>query len=207
VKCDAQGNEIARFSRPDLGVPDRINVYDPMRILLHYTGFNQIVLLDNRLNPIMEPINLFELGLVDVPCVAIADENFLWLYDQASDRLIKLNMREMKITFRTPPITQLLGLENQPLRIRTNVRGLFILMEEGLAAFDAMGNFIGFTPLVGLNDIHLRKDDWLASKGLKLYSSKDQNRIPLPKCEHWTLDNENLIYSSDKRVFSIPLLP
>jgi hypothetical protein len=80
-------------------------------------------------------------------------------------------------------------------------------MEEGLAAFDAMGNFIGFTPLVGLNDIHLRKDDWLASKGLKLYSSKDQNRIPLPKCEHWTLDNENLIYSSDKRVFSIPLLP
>ena len=132
VKTDEHGLEIARFSCPDLGIPSQVQVQDPMRVLLHYAEFNQMLLLDNRPTPIRPALSFFDLGMADVPCAALTDEHFLWLFDQASDRLIKMDMRRTQIVFRTPPITQLLQEESRILGLRCNVRGVYLLVEKGL---------------------------------------------------------------------------
>ena len=202
VKTDGSGQELARFSRPDLGVPDRINVYDPMRILLFYPGFNQLIILDNQLNPIVPPISLFDWGLVDVPCAAIADENNLWLYDQVADRLLKMDVRDGRQLFSTPPLTQLIGQENQPLRLRTNVRGLLVLMEEGIARFDAMGNFSVFSPLPHVpEDLHLRDQSYTLSMQQTIMTEEGQGLHHLEEQAHWTDDGERLYWTEGKAVW------
>lgn len=211
IKTDQEGNEIARFSRPDLGMPEIINVYDPMRVLLHYPEFNQVVVLDNRLNLRFPPVELFSLGFVDVPCVALADENFLWLYDQVKDQLVKLDMRRMQIVFRTPPLTQLLERETEPLLMRSNVRGVFFLMKEGLARFDAMGNWMGFIPASDIDDLHIVDDAWTFSRKGQItrangYTAQGMSVNSTMEFIHWTTDGQRVYLSDGKSIAVTPLL-
>lgn len=202
IKTDRSGQELARFSRPDLGIPDRINVYDPMRILLFYRNFNLLLVLDNQLNLITAPISLFDWGLVDVPCAALADENYLWLYDQVSDRLLKVDLRDGRSVFRSPPLTQLVGRENQPLRLRTNVRGLFVLLEEGVAVFDAMGNFSAFVPQTSpTDDLHLRAQGYLLSAAGVIQTAEGKEVQRLPPNAHWTDDGERLYWTEGRKIW------
>lgn len=206
VKVDEDGEEIAQFSRPDLGTPDHIQVYDPLRILLHYSAFNQIILLDNRLNPLTEGTSLFELGLVDVPCSAMADENFIWVFDQVSDRLMKVDIRVPEISFRTPPLTQLIKQESSFILMRSNVRGVVVLVDKGVIEFDAMGNFSRFTPYEEADDLHLLDQGWIVSKDGELWKSGKKKISTMPTGSHWSVSAQSVIFGKDKQVFSLPIL-
>jgi hypothetical protein len=206
VKTDEDGNEISRFSRPDLGIPDHVQVYDPMRILLHYSAFNQIILLDNRLNPLTEAISFFNLGLVDVPSSALADENFVWAYDQVYDQLLKIDIRVPEVSFRTPPITQLIQKESTFIQLRSNVRGVVILVDKGVIEFDAMGNFSSFTSFDSGDDLHLIENGWILSTKGALHRKKKSKVLTIPFKSSWSISSQSVIFSIDKQVFSSPVV-
>jgi hypothetical protein len=207
VKTDEHGLEIARFSRPDLGIPSQVQVQDPMRVLLHYPEFNQMLLLDNRLNAIQPALSFFDLGMADVPCAALTDEHFLWLFDQASDRLIKMDMRRTQIVFRTPPITQLLQEESRILGLRCNVRGVYLLVEKGLLEFDTMGNFVRRISVGGANSFSLGRTIWWVADQEGHLRSSTKIELELPKGAAWSGTDGQLYYADGGTLYKLLFSP
>ena len=207
IKTDEYGLEIARFSRPDLGIPSQVQVQDPMRVLLHYPEFNQMLLLDNRLNPIRPALSFFDLGMADVPCAALTDEHFLWLFDQASDRLLKMDMRRMEIVFRTPPITQLLQEESRILGLRCNVRGVYLLLETGLVEFDTMGNFVRRIPVDAAESFSLGRTIWWVADQEGLVRSSTKLELELPKGAAWSGTDGQLFRADGGTLYKLLFSP
>jgi hypothetical protein len=169
VKVDPEGEEMGRFSRPDLGTPTVINVYDPMRVLLYYKDFNIVIVLDNRLNPLYPPLDLLKEGYVDVPALALADEFNLWLYDQLQDRVLRMDMRDRKVRFQSLPLTQLIQRESQVSLMRSHVDGMVVLTDQGPLLFDNLGNFKAFYPLPSMEDAHWTGKRWILSNGKSFF--------------------------------------
>ena len=207
IKTDEYGLEIARFSRPDLGIPAQVQVQDPMRVLLHYPEFNQLLLLDNRLNPIRPALSFFDIGMADVPFAALSDEHFLWLFDQGSDRLIKMDMRRMEIVFRTPPITQLLQEESRILGLRCNVRGIYLLVEKGLIEFDTMGNFVRRIPVDGAESFSLGRTNWWVADEEGLVRSSKKLKLALPKGAAWSGTDEQFFRTDGGTLYKLLFSP
>ncbi len=138
-KYDAEGRRIARFSKPEYGIPDRIDVSDPLRVMLHYKLFQRLVWLDNRLNPLGQELATDLLGFADIGCAAPIDEWTLWLYDQTRDELIKYDLNRRNIRFRSPSITQLFERESKVFGIAAGVDRLILATDAGRLEFDRFG--------------------------------------------------------------------
>jgi hypothetical protein len=79
--------ESFEYKNISLGKPTKIDVQNPLKILLFYENFNTIILLDNQLSE-TQKINLSE---NDVPIVAnamgIASQNRLWIYNSLTQKI------------------------------------------------------------------------------------------------------------------------
>lgn len=79
--------ESFEYKNISLGKPTKIEVQNPLKIILFYENFNTIVLLDNQLSE-TQKINLSE---NDVPIIAtatgIASQNRLWIYNSLTQQI------------------------------------------------------------------------------------------------------------------------
>jgi len=209
IKTDLKGKELARFSRPDLGKPDAINVYDPMRLSLHYKTFNQVLLLDNQLNQSEQALNLLDLGFSDVPCVALADDNFLWLYDQAKDKVLKMDRRDKRIRLESLAISQILNKENKVIGLYSNINGFLLTTDIGLLSFDIMGNFIQFEPMNGIDKAEWTGSSWLILNPEGWWILKENFRLYKVKealeCKDWTYSNGKIFLWNGKSIESLQI--
>jgi len=138
-KYDADGQGISRFSKPEYGVPDRLDASDPLRLMLHYKRFQRLIWLDNRLNPLGNELATDLLGFSDIGCAAPIDEWTIWFYDQTRDELIKYDLNRRNIRFRSPSITQILGRENKVLGVSAGADRLILSTDAGRLEFDRFG--------------------------------------------------------------------
>lgn len=209
IKTNLKGQELARFSRPDLGKPDAINVYDPMRLLLHYTFFNQVIILDNQLNQSEQALNLLELGYMDVPCIALADANFLWLYDQVKDKVLKMDRRDQSIQTETLAITQILKRENHVLGLYSSMNGFLLTTDKGLLSFDIMGNFIQFEALTSINKAEWTGSSWLIANSEGWWILKDNFKLKQVseaiEYKDWTFSNGKIYLWNGKSIESLKI--
>lgn len=88
------------YSDKRLGKPTYIDASNPMRVLVFFPDFYTVVILDNTCSA-MNIINLTSTTdknsyLPYVVC-AQADENYFWIYDQLSRKLVKLDERGNKV--------------------------------------------------------------------------------------------------------------
>ncbi len=200
VKYNKTGQETSRFARPDLGAITQFSVFDPMRILLYYNQVNQVWILDNQLNPKYEVVNLFDFQKFDVPSVALADENNLWLYDQIDDCLHRYDLKFASIKLSSQPITPLIGFELEVSLLRAHPNGLVLLSNKGLAFFDNLGNFVFFWSHSNLNDVHWHGIFWIASSNNHFYkidtNSQLVEEINIPCCKetysYWASDKKSI---------------
>jgi hypothetical protein len=88
-KHSSQGKLLAQYSNYENGKLYSIDASDPFRILLFYRDFNRIAYLDNKLNPVGNPINLNELGFNSVSAVCKSKQMAIWLYDEYQNKLIQ----------------------------------------------------------------------------------------------------------------------
>ena len=79
--------EYFEYKNISLGKPSKIDVQNPLKIMLFYENFNMIILLDNQLSE-TQKINLSE---NDVPIMAtatgIASQNRLWIYNSLTQQI------------------------------------------------------------------------------------------------------------------------
>ena len=76
-----------QYKNVSLGKPTKIDIQNPLKIMLFYENFNTIIILDNQLNE-TQKINFSE---KDVPIVAtatgIASQNRLWIYNSLTQQI------------------------------------------------------------------------------------------------------------------------
>ena len=82
-----QNNEFVEYKNLSLGKIVRVDLQNPLRIILFYENFNTIVMLDNQLNEIQK-INFSDnpVQLV-VSATGMASRNRVWIYNSLSQQI------------------------------------------------------------------------------------------------------------------------
>ncbi len=92
IKYDKTGKKLYTYSNFDLGEITHLDATNPFNILLYYGNFQTIVVLDRTLDP-MNTFDLFQTNIPTINAIAMADDQNVWIYDEANFRLKKINQK------------------------------------------------------------------------------------------------------------------
>jgi|YNPMSStandDraft_1061717.scaffolds.fasta_scaffold01113_10 hypothetical protein len=182
-KIDTSGNILCSYSNINLGNINTIDVSNPLQILVYYNLYNSVQLLSNNLTPISQPINLDEIGFVNVNAICNSEQGGFWIYDGIKKQPVLINHKLETVYFGSQiPINNIIKMIefNGKLYIGSYNNGLWILDNKGnFSKFQAVENFFDFF-------IH-------------------NQQIMIVTNEHIKI-NDNIIFNFDKKPTSIAML-
>ena len=149
LQFDPQGQPKANFSESSLGVIRTMDASNPLKVLLFYSDFAKIILLDSKLS-YQSIIDLRSILINQPLAVCTSEENGFWVYDREDDLLKKLDMN-LQIIHRSGSLTQRMGYQIQPGVMRQS--NGFIYMNNpstGILVFDRYGEYYKTLPYTGL---------------------------------------------------------
>ncbi|NUN99908.1 MAG: hypothetical protein HUU01_04755 [Saprospiraceae bacterium] len=161
IKYNADGAEQFRYNNRRLGPLKLVDASNAFNILLYYPDYQTAITLDRTLNKTGE-WNLLSFGFLNVPIVATAADNQLWLYDGVEQRLKKIGPDGVLLK-QSDNLLQLLGFSLQPTCLVD--QGNFIFLSDparGILVFDAQGQYHAAIPLEGVNTFQPgHTSDWI----------------------------------------------
>jgi hypothetical protein len=82
-----KGNEIFEYKNVSLGNITKVDILNPLKIVLFYEDFNTVVLLDNQLNKMTE-INFSQNSTpIVVPAIGMSTQNQLWVFNTLNQQI------------------------------------------------------------------------------------------------------------------------
>lgn len=173
TQYNASGDSLTSFRNIKNGQLDWVDASNPMKILAYYGRFGKVVLLDKQLS-LLNEIDLRKLGLFEVGAIGVASDGNIWLYDNTSAQLLKLDER-----------LQVIGRSND-LRVETQEvpRPSSLLEKEGqvylcdprlgVLIFDRYGNYRTTLAFQNITSVQVFGDQILYYKdqALHLYNRK-----------------------------------
>lgn len=176
VKYLANGKFFTRYSNLKLGSISHVDATNPLKILLYYKDFQQIVFLDNQLTSNSENISLEALGHEQTELVCASMNNSFWIYDKQNNELTRFNENSKK-TASTGNLKQVLRTELNPNFMKEHNNYLYLnCPETGIYVFDIFGAFSKIISIKGLKNfqvsediIYYKKDSILCSYNHKLF--------------------------------------
>ncbi|MET0944659.1 MAG: hypothetical protein ABWY22_04590 [Flavobacterium sp.] len=82
-----KGNEIFEYKNVSLGNITKVDILNPLKIVLFYEDFNTVVLLDNQLNKMTE-INFSQNSTpIVVPAIGMSTQNQLWIFNTLNQQI------------------------------------------------------------------------------------------------------------------------
>ncbi|PCH65611.1 MAG: hypothetical protein COC01_09510 [Bacteroidetes bacterium] len=158
-KFNQNGVLLHTYSEKILGDISFVDAANPLRLLLFYRDFVQIVILDKTLSAIGGNILLENLGLEQTLLTCTSNDNGFWLYDPQDFQLIRLD-QNLKTTHKSGPINQILGIELTPnFLIEYNNFVYLNDAERGILVFDIYGTYFKTIPLKGLASFQVIGDN------------------------------------------------
>ncbi len=140
-KINSEGKEIANFQNVYFGNIHQIDVSNPLRILVFYKEFNQLLFLDKNLHELSQVINLDDLGLEDVELVCSADDGSFWLLNMTNLELINYN-NDLKIINKSIRLHHFINDENRPNFLLIKHHQIFLNIPNlGILVFDNLANY------------------------------------------------------------------
>lgn len=154
-KYDISGKFTHSYSNSLSGNIFSVDVTDPLRIMLYYSDFNQIVFLDKTLSVLNERIMLDEYGLEFVTAACTSTQGGLWVYDRQKEWILYFD-KNLEIKIQSPRITGIKSFENHPDFILESDQKIFLKIPElGIMIFDHFGSYIKTIPLKNVNDFQV----------------------------------------------------
>ncbi|MCC6370968.1 MAG: hypothetical protein IT236_08190 [Bacteroidia bacterium] len=166
----------ARYSNLKLGNITSVDVTNPLKLVLYYRDFQQIVFLDNQLSLNSEVVSLEQLGYEQTDLVCASANNSFWIYNKQNNELVRFNESSKKIAF-TGNLKQVLQTELSP-NFMTEYNGFLYLNcpETGIYVFDIFGAFSKVISIKALkqfqvdeNLLYFKKDSSLCSFNYQLF--------------------------------------
>ncbi|MBA3681961.1 MAG: hypothetical protein H0W73_12490 [Bacteroidetes bacterium] len=176
IKFLVSGKLFARYSNLKLGSITSIDVTNPLKLLLYYRDFQQIIFLDNQLTANSEPISLEALGYEQTDLVCAGANNSFWIYNKQNNELIRFDETSKKIAS-TGNLKQILQVDLKPNYMKEHNGYLFLNSPEtGIYVFDIFGTFSKVISLKNLKQfevsediIYYQKDSMYCSYNYKLF--------------------------------------
>lgn len=138
-KYAPDGRRLARYSNNRLGTLARIDVSNPLKVLLWYADFRRAVFLDRSLTELGE-LNLISAGYPEVRAVALSQDGNLWLYDEVNFRLVKITPEGEK-RYESQAMNLNEPMPERPSCLREGNDRVWMADARGVFSFDLFGQF------------------------------------------------------------------
>jgi hypothetical protein len=140
------------------------------KTILFSPDFGKIIQLDNRLRE-LDIIDAYNLGTYIITCVGTSyDNNYLWLFDSGSQRLIKLDKDHSPI-FTSNTLSMLIGKKINPRQIIESGILLYLVdHKNGIYIFDNQGNYIKNIPIENARNVKVIDNKIYYTKDSSIYS-------------------------------------
>lgn len=199
-----------RFSDPKNGEIAHIDAFNPLAVMLLYKPFNVIQIIDNQLNRTTANLSPEQFNIMDVQLAATSDDNTIWIYDQSSDQLHKLNVDRRRVASQSQIITKLVGREVKPNYLVADMNGVYLNCPEvGILVFDFFGNYKKRIPITDLKRFQVKnqnivywKDGMLQLQSIDL-PQRSQVTILGVNPVHVRLEDSYLFMQTDNAVVVI----
>ena len=153
-KFGKAGQRLARYSDLRLGDVNTIDVTNPLKIVLYYGDYQQVVFLDNQLSPNGKSVALQELGLEQAALVCASTNNSFWVYDRRNNELHRFDEQARRVSS-TGNLRQVLSANLAPTEMCEHNNQLYLnAPSEGIYVFDIYGTFSRLIPLRNLRGLH-----------------------------------------------------
>ena len=151
VKYNADGKKMGRYSNLKLGSISSVDAMNPLKILLYYHDYQQVVFLDNQLSPNGKAVPLEAVGLEQASIVCASVNNGFWVYDKRNNELIRFDETARRITS-TGNLKQVLSDQVAPVSMREYNSYLYLNCPgTGIYVFDVFGAFARMIPLKNIS--------------------------------------------------------
>ena len=173
-KYDTTGKVFKTFTNKSLGRITSVDASNPLKLLLFYKDFSQIIFLDNMLSMSADLVKLADLGFEQTQLACSSHNSGLWLYNLQNFELIRLD-QNLAITQRTGNITQITGLAINPnFLIQYNNMVYLNSPSTGILVFDVYGTYYKNIPIKGLTSFQVRDESifYFSNKELKSFDMK-----------------------------------
>ncbi len=198
------GKFFARYSNLKLGNISTVDATNPLKLLLYYRDFQQIVFLDDQLTPNSQSISLEALGYEQTDQVCAGANNSFWIYNKQNNELVRFNESSKKVAS-TGNLKQVLRANMSPNFMLEHNGYLFLnCPETGIYVFDIFGAFSKIISIKNLkqfqvneNIIYYKKDSALCSYNYLIFEEACK-QIP---CVSKTMElkfSKNKVYCSFK---------
>ena len=160
LKYESDGKLNATFSYKNSGEISSVDITDPLKIVVFYKNFGQLIFLDNTLSITKGPISLFDYNIINPVLVCATSDKGLWVYDRQNFTIFKFD-DNLKLISTIPNIPILIDSEFEPvfmlginsfLYLTYPKKGVFVLDQYGslykkihfkdINSFDIMDNAI-----------------------------------------------------------------
>jgi len=158
-KYNSAGVLLCSHSDKAFGDITSMDVYDPMKILVYYKAFPQLVFLDNTLSQNGNGINPADIGYPLASMACISHDNGLWLYDDQTAQLVRLDVNLTTLQ-KTGSLNQLLGISVNPVSLFEYNNYVYLNdTTQGILIFDSFGTYYKTLPFTGVVHFEVRGDD------------------------------------------------
>jgi len=172
-KFSSEKELISNYSDALLGDITSIDVSNPLRLLVFYKEFNQLLYLDQTLSPIADPIDLYTYSDNETQLCCDASSGGFWIYNNDDNQVFLISKRG-EILNKSGLLTSYIK-DIPPSKILEYQEKLYFLIPtQGLLVLNKFGQFLQQIPLSGIADfcfnnqniLYLNNGTWLQYKPL-----------------------------------------
>lgn len=172
LKFSSDGKFLYRYGEFKYGKIGMMDVSNPMKMLVFYSDFMTVVILDKFLVPI-NTYNFFDLGYQNISAVASSTDGRIWFYDNIEFKLKKLD--EAGKIFRESQALNVV-LEQAPNPNFMVERDNKVYLNDpaiGVMVFDIFGSYEKTIPVKGLKKFQILQDQivYFENNQLSSYNS------------------------------------
>ena len=159
-KYNSLGVFLKSFSSKQHGTINFVDVSNPLKILVYYKEFQQLLFLDNQLSISSDVIALENLGYEQADLVCTSSNNSFWLFDKQNNSLLRFSS-DSKLLVKTGNLKTLLGANINPNFMLEHNGYLYLNAgnEEGIMLFDIYGTFYKAIAITELSEFWVVNDD------------------------------------------------
>jgi len=174
TKYKSYGRKMSTYNKNIYGPITFVDASNPYRILVFYSDFIRLSVLDNMLSEKSEPFDLNTYGFDQVTLVAKSYNNGIWLFDPVSQQLVRMD-EQLKETLSTTRVNQFLETTIDP-HFMMEANGKLYMSDDhyGILVFDIYGNYIKTIPIKGISEFQIAdsKIIYYADSALHSYDQK-----------------------------------
>ncbi|WP_372640914.1 hypothetical protein [Ancylomarina sp.] len=172
-KFSSEKELISNYSDALLGNITSIDVTNPLRLLLFYREFNQLLYLDQTLTPLSDPIDLYTYSDNETHLCCNASSGGFWIFNKDDNQAFQISRQSEIINKSSLLSTYIKNIS--PSKMSEYQEELYLLLpSKGLLILNKFGRFLRQISLTGISDfcftnqdlLYLKNDIWFAYKPL-----------------------------------------